>query len=54
MTFFATLLYFPIDNINVLILFRFVHGVVMWIAFAVMQTTVMDLIPDERCGEGTD
>jgi MFS family permease len=53
-TFFATLLYFPIDNINVLILFRFVQGVVMGIAFAVMQTTVMDLIPDERCGEGTD
>jgi MFS family permease len=52
MTFFATLLYFPIDNINVLIIFRFVHGVVMGIAFAVMQTTVMDLIPDERRGEG--
>lgn len=52
MTFFATLLYFPIDNINVLIILRFAHGVVMGIAFAVMQTTVMDLIPDERRGEG--
>lgn len=52
MTFIATLLYFPIDNINVLIIFRFVHGVVMGIAFAVMQTTVMDLIPDGRRGEG--
>jgi MFS family permease len=52
MTFLATLLYFPIDNINVLIIVRFVHGAVMGIAFAVMQTTVLDLIPEERRGEG--
>lgn len=52
MTFLATLLYFPVDNLNILIVVRFVHGAVMGIAFAVMQTTVMDLIPDERRGEG--
>ncbi|MCM3567515.1 MFS transporter [Neobacillus mesonae] len=52
LTFFATLLYFPVDNLNILIIIRFIHGAVMGIALAVMQTTVMDLIPDERRGEG--
>ncbi|WP_343206442.1 MFS transporter [Bacillus sp. B15-48] len=50
--FIGTLLYFPIENLTILIILRFFHGIVTGTAFAVMQTVSMDMIPDERRGEG--
>ena len=52
LSFFATLLYFPAGNLNVLIIVRFFHGAVIGITLTVLQTSVMNLIPISRRGEG--
>ncbi|WP_227937700.1 MFS transporter [Alkalihalobacillus deserti] len=52
LSFFVSLLFFPIENLNFLIFVRFVHGVVMGIALSVMQISVMNMIPVKRQGEG--
>ncbi|RPK14836.1 MFS transporter [Priestia endophytica] len=49
----ATLLYFPVNNFILLLLVRFIHGAACGAATTAMTTTVMDMIPDSRRGEGT-
>lgn len=51
LTFVATLLYFPAENLSFLIAVRFFHGFVNGLVMTVMQTAVMDVIPEERRGE---
>lgn len=51
--FIATLLYFPVNNLGLLLVVRFLHGTAFGIAGTALSTAVMDLIPDERKGEGT-
>jgi len=48
-----TLLYFWVNDINLLLLVRFLHGAAFGSANTAMATAVMGLIPDERRGEGT-
>lgn len=49
----ATLSYFPVNNLNLLLVVRFIHGAAFGIASTAMLTAAMDLIPSERRGEGT-
>lgn len=49
---FSTLLYFPINSLNILLAVRFLHGAAFGIATTTIATAVVDLIPDERKGEG--
>lgn len=49
----ATLLYFTVNNLDLLLMVRFIHGLTFGIASTAMLTSVMDLIPNERKGEGT-
>ena len=51
--FIATLLYFPVNNLGLLLVVRFLHGITFGIAGTALSTAVMDLIPDQRKGEGT-
>ncbi len=51
--FIATVLYFPVNNLNLLMIVRFIHGTAFGIATTAMNTAVMELIPNERRGEGT-
>lgn len=44
--------YFFVNHIYILIFLRFLHGAVFGISFTVMQTAVVDLIPENRRGEG--
>lgn len=53
MFFIATLLYFPVNNLGLLLVVRFLHGITFGIAGTALSTAVMDLIPDQRKGEGT-
>lgn len=49
----SVLSYFPVQNLNLLLLVRFIHGAAYGISATAMATTVMDIIPRERLGEGT-
>ena len=49
----ATLLYFTITNMYLLLLVRFIHGAAFGISTTALATIVMDIIPTERRGEGT-
>lgn len=49
----ATLSYLPVNNLNLLLVVRFIHGAAFGIANTAILTSVMDLIPHERKGEGT-
>lgn len=49
----ASISYFPIHNLNLLMVLRFIHGIAFGLAVTVMPTAVMDIIPDDRRGEGT-
>ena len=49
----ATLLYFTITNMYLLLLVRFIHGAAFGISTTALATIVMDIIPKERRGEGT-
>jgi predicted MFS family arabinose efflux permease len=46
------LLYFIVANMNVLLLIRFVHGAAFGVFTTATAAVVMDLIPNERRGEG--
>lgn len=52
LSFIATLAYFPIDNLALLLVVRFMHGVTFGVATTVMPTVITDIIPCERRGEG--
>jgi len=49
----AALLYFLVNNLNLLLVVRFLHGTAFGIATTAMSTAIMDLIPAGRRGEGT-
>lgn len=49
----SALSYFPVENLNLLLLVRFIHGAAYGICATAMATAVMDIIPRERLGEGT-
>lgn len=48
----ATLLYFLVDNLSLLLVVRFIHGATFGVATTAMPTAIMDIIPVERRGEG--
>lgn len=49
----ASISYFLADNLSVLLVIRFIHGAVFGFATSAMATAIMDIIPNERRGEGT-
>lgn len=49
----STLLYFPVNDLIMLLAVRFVHGAAFGISTTILSTAVMDVIPSERRGEGT-
>lgn len=49
----AAVLYFPANNLSLLLFIRFIHGVAYGSATTIMTTAAMDMIPDSRRGEGT-
>ncbi|HHT46791.1 MAG TPA: MFS transporter [Firmicutes bacterium] len=49
----STLLYFPVNSLNILLAVRIIHGIAFGITTTTAATAVMDMIPDERKGEGT-
>lgn len=49
----ASISYFLANNLNVLLVVRFIHGAVFGLAGTAMATAIMDIIPNERRGEGT-
>lgn len=49
----STLLYFPVHELNVLMAVRFVNGFAFGVAATAIATAVMNLIPNDRRGEGT-
>lgn len=49
----STLLYFPVDNLILLLAVRFIHGAAFGVSTTILSTAVMDVIPSERRGEGT-
>lgn len=51
-TFLATLFYFPIEHLSIFIAIRFFHGIMTGVVLTVLQTTVVDMIPKKRKGEG--
>jgi len=48
----AMLLYFAVENLDLLLLVRFIHGAAFGVAATAMAIAVMDIIPRERLGEG--
>ena len=46
------LLYFIVEDMNVLLFIRFIHGAAFGVFTTAMSTAVMDIIPNERRGEG--
>ena len=46
------LLYFIVENMNVLLFIRFVHGAAFGVFTTAIATVIMDIIPNERRGEG--
>ncbi|MBM4763621.1 MFS transporter [Bacillus sp. B15-48] len=51
-SFIISLLYFPAESLNFLIMVRFLHGLVIGLVLTVLQTAVLDIIPKARKGEG--
>ena len=49
----ASVLYFFVDNLNLLLIVRFIHGAAFGVATTALATAVMSIIPSERRGEGT-
>ncbi|KJS13531.1 MAG: multidrug MFS transporter [Peptococcaceae bacterium BRH_c8a] len=49
----AILLYFAVEDLNLLLVVRFIHGAAFGVAATAMATIVMNIIPRERLGEGT-
>ncbi len=49
----ATLLYFAVDTIGLLLIVRFIHGSAFGFSATTLATAAMSLIPEERRGEGT-
>ena len=49
---FMMLTYFIVENMNILLLIRFIHGVAFGVFTTVVATVIMDIIPNERRGEG--
>lgn len=49
----ASLLYFKVNDLNMLLAVRFIHGFAFGIPNTVLMAAAMDLIPNERRGEGT-
>ena len=49
----ATVSYFVADNLTLLLIVRFIHGAAFGTASTAMATTIMNIIPSERRGEGT-
>lgn len=49
----AMLIHFPVNNLNLLLVVRFIHGAAFGVASTAIITSVMDLIPNEQRGEGT-
>lgn len=48
----ATLLYFTVINLYLLLLVRFIHGAAFGISTTALATVLIDIIPKERRGEG--
>ena len=46
------LLYFIVENMNILLLIRFIHGAAFGVFTTVVAAVIMDIIPNERRGEG--
>ena len=46
------LLYFIVENMSALLFIRFVHGAAFGVFITAISTIVMDIIPNERRGEG--
>ncbi|KAA9016934.1 MFS transporter [Niallia endozanthoxylica] len=46
------LLYFIVENMNVLLFIRFIHGAAFGVFTTAIATIIMDIIPNERRGEG--
>jgi predicted MFS family arabinose efflux permease len=46
------LFYFIVENMNVLLLIRFIHGAAFGVFTTTIATVLMDIIPNERRGEG--
>ena len=46
------LLYFIVESMNVLLFIRFIHGAAFGVFTTVIATVIMDIIPNERRGEG--
>ena len=51
--FISTLLYYPVNELNLLLVVRFIHGVAFGTAGTAMSTIVLSMLPNERRGEGT-
>ncbi|QGQ45274.1 MFS transporter [Metabacillus sediminilitoris] len=49
----ASILYFIVDNMSMLLFVRFLHGAAFGLSATAMSVAVMDIIPNERRGEGT-
>jgi MFS family permease len=49
---FPALLYTVVNDLNVFMLVRFIHGALYGVAHTVMSIVVMDIVPKERRGEG--
>lgn len=49
----ASILYFPVNNLYLLLAIRFLHGIAFGTSSTAVMTSVMGLIPDSRRGEGT-
>ncbi len=49
----SVLSYFPVENLNLLLFVRFIHGAAYGVCTTAMATAVMDIIPRKRLGEGT-
>jgi len=50
--FMAVVLYFPANNLGLLLAVRFIHGAAFGFATTVMPTVITDLVAVERRGEG--
>jgi MFS family permease len=51
--FISTLLYHPVNDMNLLLIVRFIHGVAFGAASVVLTTVALSMLPHERRGEGT-
>ncbi len=49
---FVMFLYFIVENMNVLLFIRFIHGAAFGVFTTAVATVIMDIIPNERRGEG--